>query len=182
MKRPALNVFSGDPTRVRRHAALVGVVLSAAASLMHAAAAAAAAPATPFAAPTHDALPSTAGGLLRVMVALIFVVAAIFTAAWLSRRMRGMGGARSASLDILAQLPLGPRERAVLIRVGQRQLLIGVATGCIRTLHVLEPEATAAMAAAAAAMGQDAGAPGQGIEAMPQRPSFKALLLKSLGK
>jgi flagellar protein FliO/FliZ len=89
-----------------------------------------------------------------------------------SRRARGAGGARSSNLDVLAQLPLGPRERAVLIRVGDRQLLIGIANGCIRTLHVLDPASTQAGETGAVAPGAD----------VLQRPSFKALLLKSLGK
>jgi flagellar protein FliO/FliZ len=163
-------------TLLRRCAALGAATVLGAAGLAQAAAAtavgAAAAASAPFAAPTHVALPSTAGGLVRVMLALMLVLAAIFTAAWLSRRVRSVGGARSSSLDVLAQLPLGPRERAVLIRVGGQQLLIGVATGCIRTLHVLESATAAADAGAAVAVG-----PG-----LPQRPSFKALLLKSLGK
>jgi flagellar protein FliO/FliZ len=167
MKRSALKA-------IPRIVSLAGVVMLGAAGSVRAAAAAAAPAAVPFAAPGHDALPGPTGGLLRVLLALVLVVAAIFAAAWVSRRARGAVGARSSNLDVLAQLPLGPRERAVLIRVGQRQLLIGVATGCIRTLHVLEPDTDAA--------GPGAGAAGAGIEAMPQRPSFKALLLKSLGK
>ena len=163
MKRSALNA-------IQRLVSLAGVVMLGAAGSVRAAAAAAAA--APFAAPTHDALPGPTGGLLRVLLALVAVLAAIFAAAWVSRRARGAGGARSSNLDVLAQLPLGPRERAVLIRVGERQLLIGVASGCIRTLHVLEPSAAAASGESAAAGGAD----------VPQRPSFKALLLKSLGK
>jgi len=152
---------------ISRVISLTGLLLLGSAGVARAAVSAA-----PFASPVHEALPSTAGGLVRVTLALVFVVAAIFTAAWLSRRMRSVGGARSSSLEVLAQLPLGPRERAVLIRVGANQLLIGVANGCIRTLHVLEPAATAAADGSAIAAGAD----------VPQRPSFKALLLKSLGK
>lgn len=169
MKRSVLNA-------IPRVASLTGAALLGAAGLVRAASAAATAAAaaggTPFASPAHEALPSTAGGLVRVLLALMLVLAAIFTAAWVSRRMRGAGGVRSSNLDVLAQLPLGPRERAVLIRVGERQLLIGVTSGCIRTLHVLEPATGAADAGAAVAAAAD----------VLQRPSFKALLLKSLGK
>jgi len=172
MKRSALNA-------IQRVISLTGVVMLGAAGPVRAAAAVAAAANTPFASPVHEALPSTAGGLVRVTLALVFVVAAIFTAAWLSRRMRSAGGARSSSLELLAQLPLGPRERAVLIRVGASQLLVGVANGCIRTLHVLEPTAAASASGAHPAVAAAAGA---AAEDAPQRPSFKALLRKSLGK
>jgi flagellar protein FliO/FliZ len=136
-----------------------------------------AASATPFAAPVQPAVPSAAGGLLRVTVALLVVLAAVLAAAWLARRMRVIGGGgSSSSLELLAQLPLGTRERAVLVRVGDRQLLLGVAAGNVRTLHVLEPQAQAANAASVPQPGEAGASDSAG------RPSFKALLLKSLGR
>jgi flagellar protein FliO/FliZ len=139
-------------------------------------------PAAAFAVPTRPgALPSAAGGLLRVALALLVVVAAIFGAGWLSRRVHGTSGARHPGLEVLAQLPLGPRERAVLIRVGAQQLLVGVAGGCIRTLHVCESGSVAAGNTAPEGAGADALAAAVGTP-MAARPSFKALLLKSLGK
>jgi flagellar protein FliO/FliZ len=132
---------------------------------------------TPFAAPVQQVAPASAGGLLRVVVALIVVLAAVLAAAWLARRMRAFsGGGGSADLEMLAQLPLGTRERAVLLRVGDCQVLIGVAAGSVRTLHVLQPPSLPAT---------DTSAPN--AEAAPAsdavaRPSFKAMLLRSLGK
>jgi flagellar protein FliO/FliZ len=136
-----------------------------------------AASATPFAAPLQQNPPGSAGGLLRVVLALIVVLAAVLAAAWLTRRMRSFGAAGSgANLEMLAQLPLGTRERAVLVRVGDTQVLIGVAPGNVRTLHVLEraslPLAAAMQSDASATPASDSGA----------RPTFKALLLRSLGK
>jgi len=126
--------------------------------------------ATPFAAPMQQAAPASAGGLLRVILALLVVLAAVLAAAWLARRMRAFsGGGGDANLQMLAQLPLGTRERAVLVRVGDTQVLIGVAPGSVRTLHVLQRPAQPASAAPAS-------------DAHAARPSFKALLLRSLGK
>ena len=136
-----------------------------------------AAAATPFAAPVQPAVPSPAGGLLRVTVALLVVLAAVLAAAWLARRMRAVGGGgSSSSLELLAQLPLGTRERAVLVRVGDRQLLLGVAAGNVRTLHVLEPQPVEVNAASRAQSDEHTAAVGA------ERPSFKSLLLKSLGR
>jgi flagellar protein FliO/FliZ len=141
-----------------------------------------------FAAPTHSAtLPSAAGGLVRVALALIVVLGAIFGAGWLSRRVHGTArGAHHPGLEVLAQLPLGPRERAVLIRVGAQQLLVGVCGGCVRTLHVCTPDGVVAGTAAtgpAAAAGAGADLAAATAEAgAPLRPTFKSLLLKSLGK
>lgn len=127
----------------------------------------------PFAAAGAPVTLESAGGLLRVVLALIIVLAAVLGTAWMSRRMRGLAAVRGRSLEVLGQLPLGPRERAVLIRVGDQQLLLGVAPGSVSKLHVLEHAAgESAVAPAAAVMGTDGG----------ERPSFKALLMRSLGK
>jgi len=125
---------------------------------------------TPFAAPALQSIPGPAGGTLRVTVAMVLVLAALMVAAWMARRFRGVGGASTSSLEVLAQVSLGARERAVLLRVGDRQVLIGVAPGNVRTLHVMD--GTASVAPSAAADTADSAA----------RPTFKSLLLKSLGK
>jgi flagellar protein FliO/FliZ len=125
----------------------------------------------PFAAASTPVTLSSAGGVLRVALALLVVLAAVFVAGWMSRRLRGLGPARGRQLEILAQLPLGSRERAVLVRVGAQQLLLGVAQGSVSTLHVLTPEAEPA-ANADMRNGADSA----------ERPSFKALLMRSLGK
>jgi len=123
--------------------------------------------AAPFAEPSNPAVVSPAGGTLRVTVAMILVLAAVLGSAWLMRRMRGMAGTAAGALEVLSQISLGTRERAVLIRVGEQQLLIGVAPGSVRTLHVLTTPTTA-------------GPPATGAE--PMRPTFKSILLRSLGK
>jgi flagellar protein FliO/FliZ len=41
-------------------------------------------------------------------------------------------------IAILSGVSLGPRERAVLLRVGNTRLLVGVAPGRVQTLHVLD--------------------------------------------
>jgi flagellar protein FliO/FliZ len=138
--------------------------------------------ATPFAAPVQQAVPGSTGGLLRVVVALIVVLAAVLAAAWLARRMRAISsGGSAANLEVLAQLSLGARERAVLVRVGNSQVLIGVAPGNVRMLHVLPsvPPASATSTTDANPTPADALL---AASASVARPTFKALLLRSLGK
>jgi flagellar protein FliO/FliZ len=137
------------------------------------------APATvarPFGAPAvaTGAAPSGIASLGQVTLALGLVLALIFVAAWLMRRLRGFGKTGTGALDIIADLPVGQKERAVLIRVGTQQVLIGVAPGRVTTLHVLDEP----VSVTPAATGIVTGAPGTGIE----RPTFKSLLMKSLGK
>lgn len=167
--QPALN------HRIAGYCALLPGGLTLSAAPAWAAAAVSSAPPALFAAPAvHQAMPGQAGSLVRVTVALILVLAAVFAAAWFSRRMHGVGSSRSSALEVIAQLPLGPRERAVLVRVGTQQVLLGVASGNVRALHVLSADA-------APLSGTDE-AGGSAASSALQRPTFKSLLLKSLGK
>ncbi len=122
-----------------------------------------------FAAPhaATTAAPVGAGGLASVTLALLAVLAAIFAVAWLARRVRGIGNKVGSAIDVLAEVPLGPKERAVLLKVGGEQVLIGVAPGRVSALHVLrEPVELAKVATATT----------------PGAASFGALLRRSLGK
>ncbi|HTV51251.1 MAG TPA: flagellar biosynthetic protein FliO [Steroidobacteraceae bacterium] len=122
----------------------------------------------PFASPDVAGAAAPAGltGLTQVTLALALVVAAIFALAWLVRRLRGLSGESSAALAVLAEVRLGPKERAVLVRAGSAQLLLGVAPGSVQALHVLAEPVAASPSVTPAA----------------QRPSFRALLMRSLGK
>jgi len=84
----------------------------------------------------------------RVMASLLFVVLLIFAVRWLLRgRMGSLRAGGREQLAVRAQLALGARERIVVVQVGDEQLLLGVAPGDVKTLHVLsrplpEPAAT----------------------------------------
>ena len=130
----------------------------------------------PFAAPTTLTSPAPSGieSLGQVTIALGLVLAVIFVAAWLLRRMRGFGKTGTGVLDIVADLAVGQKERAVLIRVGTTHVLIGVAPGRVTTLHVLTEPVSVAPTGGSGGVSTGAGT--------AERPNFKALLMKSLGK
>ena len=69
---------------------------------------------------------------------LFIVVALIFGMAWFMRRMGNMSGISAGNLKVLGGISVGQRERVVLVQAGDTQLLVGVAPGEIRTLHVME--------------------------------------------
>jgi flagellar protein FliO/FliZ len=129
----------------------------------------------PFAAPsvTTSAAPSGIASLGQVTLALGLVLALIFVAAWLMRRLRGYGKTGTGALDIIADLPVGQKERAVLIRVGTQQVLIGVAPGRVTTLHVLDEPVSVT---------PPGSSPTGPVSPSMERPTFKSLLMKSLGK
>jgi flagellar biosynthetic protein FliO len=149
--------------RVCVHSRVVAALIAGAHQVLHAASS------TPFAAPEQVVPSSSTGGVLRVVVALLAVLGAVIVAARLARRVRGLGGGRNSALEVLAQLSLGARERAVLVRVGEHQLLLGVAPGNVRTLHVFED-----LILPPASTGSEA--------ANANGPTFKSMLLKSLGR
>jgi flagellar protein FliO/FliZ len=79
-----------------------------------------------------------AGNLLQVTLGLILVVIAIFAVAWVVRRYGSFHTTAKGALKVIGGLSMGARERVVLLQVGDKQLLLGVAPGRIQTLHVLD--------------------------------------------
>jgi flagellar protein FliO/FliZ len=129
----------------------------------------------PFAAPEQTAqVVQTAGSLGQVTLSLLLVLAAVFAAAFMVRRLRGLGKFGSQAITVIADLGLGPKERAVLVQVGSQQLLLGVAPGRVSVLHVLD-EPVSVVAAVVAASQQEADA------SVPAVADFKAVLKRSLG-
>jgi flagellar protein FliO/FliZ len=94
------------------------------------------APARPFAAPsTAEVAATPTAGLAQVTVSLLLVLGAVFAAAWLLRRVRGMQRTRTTEgMTVVAEVAVGPRERVVLVEVAGARVLVGVAPGSVRAL------------------------------------------------
>ncbi len=71
----------------------------------------------------------------KVILVLIFVVGLIFACAWLIRRMSGGLGVNHKHIQVLSVMPLGTREKLMIIRAASEYLLIGVTPNGIQTLH-----------------------------------------------
>ena len=127
-----------------------------------------------FAAPAATPAHTSGGSLFEVTLALLAIVALIAGLAWLLKRMRGFGTPGHDRIQVLGERALGPKERCVLVRVGGTDILVGVATGSVNTLHVF-PEGAIQNSVAAVPIET---ASSQG----PAKPNFKALLMRSLGK
>jgi flagellar protein FliO/FliZ len=128
---------------------------------------------TLFAAPDVAAHGGAAGGALSVTLAVLLVVGMIAALAWFARRARGgLFRGRQARIQVLATQALGVKESAVLVRVGDTDILIGVSQGSVRPLHVFPVGANTEAPPAPLATTEDGAGP---------TPGFKDLLMKSLG-
>jgi len=74
-------------------------------------------------------------GTLQMLLALGVVLGAIAATAWVLRRMAPgqVGGA--GNLRVVAAVAVGPKERVVLVDIGETRLVLGVATGQVNLLH-----------------------------------------------
>ena len=102
-------------------------------------------------------------------LALLVVVGFIAVLAWLARRTRRFGGADAGRIQVLSEQAFGVKERCVLVRVGDTDILVGVTPQSINTLHVFP-------------VGANTEAPPAPPAAAPKLPNFKDLLMRSLGK
>lgn len=76
--------------------------------------------------------------LTRLTIGLVVVVGVILAVAFFVRRSGGLGGSVGGQLRVLGAVSVGQRERVVLVKAGKTQLLVGVAPGQVRALHVLD--------------------------------------------
>ncbi len=82
--------------------------------------------------------PVSASSLLQTLLGLILVLVCIALVAWLLKRSNSFHTAANGKMKVIAGLPLGTRERAVLVQVGDEQLLLGVTPQQINLLHKLD--------------------------------------------
>jgi len=76
--------------------------------------------------------------MLNTVIGLVVVIALILALAWAVKKYGQLPNNNQANMKILGGLSLGTREKAVLIEVEGKKLLLGVAPGRIATLHVLD--------------------------------------------
>ncbi|EJM57015.1 flagellar biosynthetic protein FliO [Pseudomonas sp. GM49] len=124
--------------------------------------------AEPVATATTAAVPAVssgvAGQLTQLVFGLLLVLGLIFLLAWLLRRVQQAGPAgKGQVIEIVGSRALGPRDRLMLVQVGNEQILLGLSPGSITALHVLKE-------------------PVQVPSAEKPTPEFAQRLLEMLGK
>lgn len=75
------------------------------------------------------------GNYLKLTLTLVFIVGLIFACGWLVRRMAGGTSFNHRHIKVLSVMPLGTREKLMLVKACDDYLLLGVTTNNINTLH-----------------------------------------------
>jgi flagellar protein FliO/FliZ len=95
--------------------------------------------ATSTAAATNAAVGTgMAGQLLQLVLGLGAVLLLIFVLAWFLRRVQRAAPRGGQVIELIGSKALGPRDRLVLVQVGNEQILLGLSPGSITPLHVLK--------------------------------------------
>jgi len=73
--------------------------------------------------------PLSVGSLTQLTLSLAAIVVLILAIGWILKRFRLAAPRGSADIAVLDELRLSPRERVVLIRIGDAQVLLGIGAG-----------------------------------------------------
>jgi len=88
----------------------------------------------------QPASPLSVGSLTQLTLSLIAIVALIFAISWALKRLKLAGPRGTGEIAVLDELSVGPRERIVLVRVGESQVLVGVgASGVVPLTPLAAP-------------------------------------------
>ena len=77
-------------------------------------------------------------GLMQGLFGLAIVVALIFAAGWMMKKIGPRARANSV-VQVIGGASVGPREKVVVVRFGTQTLLLGVAPGHVGLLHTADP-------------------------------------------
>jgi flagellar protein FliO/FliZ len=75
---------------------------------------------------------------------LLFVIMAIVGLGVLYAKTQGLKTGSDGVINIIATQAIGPKERIAIVEVSDKQLLIGMTTSSVQTLHVFDEPVVAA--------------------------------------
>lgn len=81
--------------------------------------------------------PISLSNVMQILASFVAVIVFIFFTAWLVRKTGRFSISNNKSIRVISSMSLGMREKIVLISVEDVNIVVGVAPGQIRTLHVL---------------------------------------------
>lgn len=85
-------------------------------------------------------VPNSNLALGKTLLGLIFVTAVIYSLAWCVKKFTQGSFMQQNGMRMISAMSLGTKEKAVLIEVENKKILLGVAPGGISRLHVFDSE------------------------------------------
>lgn len=82
--------------------------------------------------------------LLQVVGSFVVVILLLVAVLVMLKRFNGVSTSMGGDMRVVSSVGVGQRERAVLLQVGEQQVLLGVGPGNVRTLHVFDEPAVSA--------------------------------------
>ena len=89
------------------------------------------------------AAPVGAADYMTLLLSLVLILGGFVAVAWLARRWLPAQAGQGA-VKVVGSTPVGPRERVVVVEVGDTWVLLGVGGGQVRALHHLPKPAAPA--------------------------------------
>lgn len=76
---------------------------------------------------------------IKMIFSMLLIIGMLAAFAWYTRRfgMGVLGHKPNDKLKIVSMLSLGAKERVVMVQAGEDQLILGIASGEIKKLHVI---------------------------------------------
>jgi len=76
--------------------------------------------------------------IVQVLLSLVLVVGVILLLSFLLKKMNLQARTGTGPVRILSVVPLGAKDRLLLVAVGEEQLLLGASPGNVQKLHTLD--------------------------------------------
>ncbi|MGH1371888.1 MAG: flagellar biosynthetic protein FliO [Cellvibrionaceae bacterium] len=83
-------------------------------------------------------MPNQGAYMMQVLLGLLFVIGLVFALAWILKRVGQGSLVGGQQMKVVAAMPMGTRERIVLVDVGGQHILLGVTATQINSLHVFD--------------------------------------------
>jgi len=87
--------------------------------------------------PTLASSPINVSSILQVLSVLLIIIFIIIFISWLYKKYGLVNGSMGSNFRVVSAISLGGKEKAVILKVGDEQILVGVSPGYVRKLHVL---------------------------------------------
>lgn len=79
--------------------------------------------------------PVSLSGVLQVLLGLVTVLGTVAASAWLLKKLAPGQVSAGGTIRLIGGIAVGPKERVVVVEVGETWLVVGVAPGQVTALH-----------------------------------------------